>query len=214
MIGRFLAYKALNAAWRSATRTGSGHGPSTPKDDAELVSSVFKTILFFLAAFALIVWSTASCVSGSAGMIGLGLILFWMGIPAVYLSLLFLPDRWFKGRKSTVEDEATMGKRVKIQIIATSLIMLLGIGSCVAGNVWVGMTIFWTVSTVVFVAISLAPNHWFGVQPFHTPKPAALTHNARPMGNRSRSVPRSTNDARGSPPKRQRSHSNSIWRLC
>lgn len=98
VVGRFLAYKAMNAAWRSATRKQPGLHHSGPVEAADTVSSLIRTFLFFLTAFVLILLSMASCLSGNMPMVGLGFVLFLLAVPLAFLLALFLPDRWLRSR--------------------------------------------------------------------------------------------------------------------
>ena len=84
IVGRFLAYKAMNAAWRSGTRKSShsGASPTEPGSGA-------KTVLGILAMLGMAVLSMNSCVTGIPAMVGLGFVLIYIGVPAVYVAILF-----------------------------------------------------------------------------------------------------------------------------
>ncbi|MYC32875.1 MAG: GIY-YIG nuclease family protein [Chloroflexi bacterium] len=105
IVGRFLANKAMNAAWRSATR--SGVNSDRPADDAESA----KTFLAIMTVVALPILGMASCMTGNVGMFWLGLFLFWVAPTAVFVAIFFLPDRWFISRQRGSHLKERAGRR-------------------------------------------------------------------------------------------------------
>ncbi len=99
-----MAYRAMNAAWRSATKLdltalNRGNEPITHRERAERR----KMFLVVFLTLVLLPSSVASCVSGaqepeSGGLIILGFALFGSVFIAP-LVVALLPNRWFIGRR-------------------------------------------------------------------------------------------------------------------
>ena len=129
MLGRFLAYKAMNSVWRSATRR-SGLGGASAASPAEMA----KLALAIVSYAGIFFGGMASCMAGGAVMLSLGLALVWIIGPAVLIAVLNLPDRWVESKRPLPEGwEGTQGRRVTAQMVGVPVVMLLGIGTCFGG---------------------------------------------------------------------------------
>ena len=100
IVGRFLAYKAINAAWRSATSSRGKPGvlPPTSEEDAKLSLSLLATLAVVLLGLALMVMSSLMPRNMSMSMIGWGAFLVFIVGPVVFVGIIVLPASWFKGR--------------------------------------------------------------------------------------------------------------------
>ena len=94
MIGRFLAYKAMNSAWRSTTRGGRSGSPATPSESAKMALG----ILCFAAIF---MGGMSSCLAGSSNMFWFGLVLCWVVGPAVLIGVALMPDDWINRKRAS-----------------------------------------------------------------------------------------------------------------
>ena len=100
IVGRFLAYKGMNAAWRSATssRGKSGVLPPTAEEDAKLALASLATLAVVLLGLALMVMSSfMSRDLSMSSMFAWGLFLGLLVGPIVFVGIIILPASWFKG---------------------------------------------------------------------------------------------------------------------
>ena len=158
MLGRFLAYKAMNSAWRSATRRSrpSGSSAASPTETLRLIFAILSYAGIFFGGM-------ASCMAGGTVMLSLGFALVWLIGPAVLMGIIFLPDRWFEAKRPLREGyEETLGRRITAQMVGVPIVMLLGIGTCVGGQLAFGTVVALGGSFLLFVALAFAPVNWFG----------------------------------------------------
>ena len=162
MLGRFVAYKAMNAVWRSAARRGGSGGASSasPTETVRLVLAIVSYAGVFCGGM-------ASCLAGGTVMLSLGLVLAWIVGPAVLIGIMSLPERWFDARRPLSEGfEETQGRRATAQMIGVPIVMLLGAGTCVSGQPTLGTVVALAGSCLLFVALVYAPVRWFGYSGF------------------------------------------------
>ena len=158
MLGRFLAYKAMNSVWRSATRRSGlgGASAASPAETAKLALAIMSYAGIFFGGM-------ASCMAGGAVTLSLGLALVWIIGPAVFIAVLNLPDRWVEAKRPLPEGwEETQGRRVAAQMVGVPVVMLLGIGTCFGGQPTLGTIIALGGSCLLFVALVFAPVKWLG----------------------------------------------------
>ncbi len=93
MVGRFLAYKAMNSVWRSATRGGRSGSSATPTESAKMVLGILCFAGIFMGGM-------TSCLAGNAGMFWFGLVLCWVVGPAVMFGVALMPDDWIDPTKA------------------------------------------------------------------------------------------------------------------
>ena len=157
MLGRFLAYKAMNSVWRSATRkSGPGGAAASPAETAKLALAIVSYAGIFFGGI-------ASCMAGGTAMLGLGFALVWVVRPVVLMAVLNLPDRWVEAKRPLPEGwEETQGRRTTVQMVGVPIVMLLGIGTCIGGQPALGTIVALGGSCLLFVALVYAPVSWFG----------------------------------------------------
>ena len=157
MLGRFLAYKAMNSVWRSATRKSRpGGAAASPAETAKLTLAIVSYAGIFFGGI-------ASCMAGGTAMLGLGFVLVWVVGPVVLMAVLNLPDRWVEAKRPSPEGwEETQGRRTVVQMVGVPIVMLLGIGTCIGGQPALGTIVALGGSCLLFVALVYAPVSWFG----------------------------------------------------
>ena len=158
MLGRFLAYKAMNSVWRSATRRGGAGGASaaSPAETAKLAFAIVSYAGIFFGGI-------ASCMAGGVVMLSLGFALVWIIGPAVLFGIALSPDRWFEAKRPLPEGwKETRGRRTTLQMVGVPVVMLLGIGTCFGGQPTLGTVMALGGSCMLFIALVYAPVSWFG----------------------------------------------------
>ncbi len=158
MLGRFLAYKAMNSVWRSATRRSgpSGSSAASPAETLRLIFAILSYAGIFFGGM-------ASCLAGGTVMLSLGFALVWLIGPAVLMGIMFLPDRWFEAKRPPPEGYGeTLGRRTTAQMVGVPIVMLLGIGTCIGGQPALGIIVALGGSCLLFVALVYMPVSWFG----------------------------------------------------
>ena len=164
MLGRFLAYKAMDSAWRSATRRSrpGGSSAASPTETLRLIFAILSYAGIFFGGM-------ASCMAGGIVMLSLGFALVWLIGPAVLMGIILLPDRWFEAKRPLREGyEETLGRRTTAQMVGVPIVMLLGIGTCIGGQPAFGTVVALGGSFLLFVAVVYVPVSWFGYRKVDT----------------------------------------------
>ena len=102
IVGRFVAYKAMNAIWNSSARRSNTHSAGA-KSKPLTQTEIRRANRAFLGAGLTILLSFGAC---AVGKFGIGLALFWIGAPIALIAIALLPDRWFGNRNRHKEAEA------------------------------------------------------------------------------------------------------------
>ena len=159
LLGRFLAYKAMNSVWRSATRRSGlgGASAASPAETAKLALAIMSYAGIFFGGM-------ASCMAGGAVTLSLGLALVWIIGPAVFIAVLNLPGRWVEAKRPLPEGSGGDAGQEGLphRWSGSPVVMLLGIGTCFGGQPTLGTIIALGGSCLLFVALVFAPVKWLG----------------------------------------------------